>query len=116
MAASGPGKALKGGGTGGRGCGGGAAYSTGSSLTYLQPLQAWFPGSAVKPVRISTFHSERWKKKKKTVYRAKGFTRCLPELQVPSGETPEFVLFRRRSKVIQRVMWFVQLTWPEGAS
>lgn len=39
-----------------------ALQSSGSSLAYLQPLQAEFPGSAVKPIRISTFQSERWRK------------------------------------------------------
>lgn len=107
MAASGPGKGLKEGGSNG------ALYSTGSNLAYLQPLQAWFPSSAVKPLRISAFHSERLKK---NVHRAKGFTWCLPELQVPSGEAPEFVFFRSRRKVIQRVTWIVQPVWPEGAS
>jgi hypothetical protein len=82
MAASGPGKGLKEGGSNG------APYSTGSRLAYLQPLQAWFPGSAVKPVRISTFCSKKWEKK---VHGTKGFTWCLPELQVPSGEAPEFI-------------------------
>lgn len=55
MAAPGPGKGLKGGSNR-------TLQSAGSSLAYLQPLQAEFPGSAVKPIRISTFQSARWRK------------------------------------------------------
>lgn len=41
------------------------------------------------------------------MHRAKGFTWCLPELQLPSGEVLEsvffFFSFRSRRKVIQRL-------------
>lgn len=51
----------------------------------------------------------------KEVHGTKGFTWCLPELQVPSGEGPEFV-FQEWEEGHAESDGLAQLTWPEGAS